>query len=152
MRVTPEDLDGRLAFVIGVKGALYDRRLTRRQLARRLAAMGGYPLPERPETIEYFNLIAEGVSEQLLRNGHPPVWAIGQAAGLGLARLSQRFPEEHLALVGEELGLGPDDYTEDIASHLVVLVLFPLLFEHRFLRLFGGEYGRAPYVPEAPLD
>ena len=147
MIVTGAELDGRIAFVIGLEPALYRGELTHGRLARRLAALAGAPRPQRPETIEFFVAIAGVIQERLLRDVHPPYWSQGHISSAISGSLAQRLDMTTVPAIREELG---QDDLAAIASHLSAGVLAPMLAEAGYMRLFGGEYGEAPYRGEAP--
>ena len=161
--VTADDLDGRLAFVLGLQGPQYRHELTRSRLARRLAVVSGLPVPRDPEGLEFLIDAAQITQDTILRNGHPPFWTEGHLSNLviGLVgreldkdphrvdRLTRVFfdgqeaPTPRLALAYEMRDLA-------VVPSAVSLALAHLLARHGYVRLLDSEGSRAPHVEEAP--
>ena len=161
--VTADDLDGRLAFVLGLKGPQYRHELTRHRLGRRLAAVAGLPVPDGEEGLEFLIEVAQITQDTILRNGHPPYWSEGHLSNLVFGLVSQRVLDDDPALVDRlvhaffdsakpasaELQLAYARRDLAAVPGTLSIAVAHLLAAHGYVRLFGGKWGPAPHVEEA---
>lgn len=158
-----DELDDRLAFVLGLLGPLSNGKLTRGRLARRLAVVAGFPIPTDPEALEFLIEIAHLSQEAFLRNGRPWAWTEGDLTNFIAGQIANALREdearmhrlkraffEGVTAPSERVQAAYDAQYIHLIPGELSLAIATELAQAGYMHLFGGDWGPAPYRAEVP--